>query len=113
MESDDIIALYERVAGLTGRMLAAARDEDWNRFSALETECSGQVAMLQQWTGTGVRTPLSPVMRQRKAKIISKILEDDRQIRTITEPWMNRLDAMMQTSGTERTSAGFGANRSG
>lgn len=108
----DIIALYETVSDITDQMLAAARSGDWEQLAALETQCSSQVAIIRQ--SSGERQPLSPVLRERKAKIISKILSDDREIRNITEPWMAKLQVMMQSTGTERKlNQAYGANRTG
>ncbi len=41
-------------------------------------------------------------MRERKIKIIKKILADDREIRTITEPWMQRLALQISSNNARR-----------
>ncbi len=41
-------------------------------------------------------------MRDRKVKIIQKILADDREIRNITEPWMTRLSMQINSVGAKR-----------
>jgi flagellar protein FliT len=100
MENQEILSLYENVADLMQQMVAAARTGDWERLTALETRCSDQVAIIRQKDSP--RQPLSPHARERKTRIIERILADDRQIRDITEPWMVQLSALMNNAGTVR-----------
>ena len=100
MDSQEILALYESVADITDQMVAAARTGDWEQLTALESRCSTQVAIIKQKDAP--LQPLSPLAREKKTKIIQKILEDDRQIRDITQPWMTQLSALMNSAGTER-----------
>lgn len=112
MDNQEILALYETVADITDKMLAAARTGDWEQLAALESRCSSQVEIIKQ--NDQPRQPLTPLARERKTRIIKKILEDDRQIRDITEPWMAQLSAMMNSVGTERKlSKAYGANQTG
>lgn len=112
MDNQEIIALYETVADITDKMLAAARTGDWEQLAALESRCSSQVEILKK--NDQPRQPLTPTAREHKTRIIKKILEDDRQIRDITEPWMAQLSAMINSAGTERKlSQAYGANQSG
>lgn len=108
MNSEDVLALYESVADITTQMLAAARTGDWEQLAELESRCSRQVEMLKGEEPIA----LQAVERERKVRIIKKILEDDRQIRDITEPWMAQLSAMINSAGTERKLANaYGANQ--
>jgi flagellar protein FliT len=100
MEQDDIISLYETVAGLTDRMLAAARAGDWEELTALENLCATQVEAIRQIQEA--RQPLSPLAREQKVQFIRKILDDDRQIRSITEPWLDDIAALINSSGSKR-----------
>lgn len=112
MNNQEILALYESVADITDQMLAAARTGDWEKLAALESRCSSQVEIIKQ--NDQPRQPLTPLAREQKTRIIKKILEDDRQIRDITEPWMAQLSAMINSAGTERKlSQAYGANQSG
>lgn len=100
MDSQEVIAIYELVADITDKMVAAARIGDWELLAKLESQCSTQVEILKH--NDEPRPPLSETARERKVKIIKKILADDREIRAITEPWMARLTAMLNSTGTER-----------
>lgn len=112
MDNQEILSLYEAVADITDKMLAAARSGDWEQLAALESHCSSQVEIIKQ--NDQQRPPLTATARERKVKIIKKILDDDRQIRDITEPWMAQLTAMINSTGTERKlSQAYGANQSG
>jgi len=109
MNGQEVISLYETVAGLTTQMLDAARSGDWDRLVVLESDCNSQVQRLKH--GEPVE-PLAGPVRQRKVEIIRKILADDREIRNLTEPWMQQLTALMQNAGTERKlSQAYGAQQ--
>lgn len=111
MNGEEVLSLYETVAGITDQMVAAARERDWERLTALEALCASHVATLKREEKP---TPLPTVMREQKVRIIQKILADDREIRSITEPWMQQLSAMINNVGTERKlSQAYGANQSG
>ncbi|RZI42079.1 flagellar protein FliT [Herbaspirillum sp. HC18] len=112
MDNQEILAIYESVADITDKMLAAARTGDWEQLAALESHCSSQVEILKK--NDQQRQPLTPLAREKKTRIIKKILEDDRQIRDITEPWMAQLSAMLKSTGAERKlSQAYGATQSG
>ncbi|HZW14159.1 MAG TPA: flagellar protein FliT [Noviherbaspirillum sp.] len=100
MDNQEILALYETVAGITDQMLEAARTGDWEKLAVLESRCSSQVEIIKQ--NDQPRQPLTPMAREQKTRIIRKILDDDRQIRDITEPWMAKLSMLMNSAGTER-----------
>lgn len=111
MNEQEVIYLYENVATITDQMLAAARNGDWEQLAALEKHCANQVSILK--TGEPP-LPLSGDMRVRKVEIIKKILADDKEIRNITEPWMNKLSKLINSTGAERKlNHAYGANRAG
>jgi flagellar protein FliT len=77
----------------------------------LESRCASNVARLK--TGEAP-TPLPGQARDQKVRIIKKILEHDREIRNITEPWMAQLSALIKNTGTERKlSTAYGSNQTG
>lgn len=94
-----MISLYEEVAVITDQMLVSARTGDWEQLVALETRCSDRVATLKVHAAA---LPLTVEMREKKINIIKKILADDREIRSITQPWMVHLTELINSSGTER-----------
>jgi flagellar protein FliT len=89
MNSTEVLAMYEKVAGLTSQMVAAAQAADMARLSQLETRCVIESAA----TATGVPA-LEGVDRKRKIELLKQIMANDRAIREVTEPWMARVDAI-------------------
>ena len=90
MNQNEVLAMYENVAGLTGKMAAAAQSGDWNGFDTLQ----GQVASQAGAAATGVPA-LDGARRLRKIDLLKQIMANDRAIRDITEPWMGQLDRAM------------------
>jgi flagellar protein FliT len=90
MTSNDVLSMYENLAGLTAKMSLAAKAGDWNTLSSLEKQCTSQACAVE----TGVPA-LSGAPRMRKIDLLKQILANDRAIRDVTEPWMNKLDTMM------------------
>ena len=90
--SFEIIAIYEAILAITGRMLKAAQDADWERLITLEHECRGLTKRLLINDGNKA---LSSDLRQRKQEIIQQILADDAEIRILTQPWMAQLQNIL------------------
>eukprot|EP01032_Pedospumella_encystans_P027799 gene27798-31401_t len=76
-------------------------------FPALETlkdELDGMLAVLEKQTAMASATvaagatvaPLDGAARQRKIDLLKQILANDRAIRDVTEPWLNRTPGMAQ-----------------
>lgn len=111
MNNEEIISLYESVADITEQMLAAARSNDWEHLTALESHCASHARTLEKCEPVAA---LSGPMRVRKLTIIQKILANDREIRDITAPWMAQLSSLMNNSSTERKlSMTYGSNQAG
>jgi flagellar protein FliT len=109
MNSFELLIVYEKVAQITADMLVAARANDWELLSKLESDCSGHVSTLKKFEGP---TELPPELKTKKVAIIKQILADDRSIRDITEPWMQNLANLMKSSSTSRKlSQSYGANQ--
>jgi flagellar protein FliT len=96
MNCDDVINLYENLSLLTRQMLEAARGQDWKRLRELEEACAAEIGRLHE---DAPLPALSGEMRARKLRILQRILADDREIRTITEPWMDKLSLLINSSG--------------
>jgi flagellar protein FliT len=90
MTSNDVLSMYENIAGLTAKMAVAAENGDWDSLALLEKQC----ALQSKAAATGVPT-LEGDSRKRKIELLKQIMANDRAIRDITEPWMGRLDAAM------------------
>jgi len=97
MEYQNTIALYEDVAELTKQMLSAARQQDWDKLTELETSCAQHVVHLKMIKEA---LPLAKDGRERKVASIKSILEDDREIRNLVSPWMARLNLLINSHNT-------------
>lgn len=100
MDSTHTMMTYKAILATTGKMLAAAQNSEWDQLIVLEQECKQLTEMLK-------REDLEPILDkellQKKVKIIHQILDDDAQIRAITEPWMVRLQDMLSINGRTRS----------
>jgi len=91
MTSNEVLAMYENIAGLTNRMTAAASAGDWNGLDKLENQCAAAASA----TIGGVPA-LEGGQRLRKIDLLKQILANDRAIREMTDPWMGQLERTMQ-----------------
>jgi flagellar protein FliT len=108
MNSQEVISIYETIAIITNQMLVAARCANWTQLARLEKVCAQHVETIK----SNEREAAQGAIRERKVKIIQKILADDREIRNITEPWMAQLSRQINSVGTKRKLAqSYGANR--
>jgi len=87
MTSNDVLAMYENLNGLTGQMKAAAQAGDWNGFDKLNVQAS-----VAAGAAIGGVPALDGAKRQRKIDLIKQLMANDRAIRDVTEPWMGQVD---------------------
>ena len=100
MDSTQTIMTYTAILATTGKMLAAAQNNEWDQLISLEQECRQLTEILKN---NDPEPMLDKELLQKKVKIIHQILDDDAQIRAITEPWMTRLQDMLSTNGRTRS----------
>lgn len=101
MDNTHTINIYENILNTTNRMLAAARNNEWDQLVALEQECRKLTDELII-NNAEHEFNLSDELQQQKVKIIHQVLANDAQIRTITEPWMIQLQNILDTTKCER-----------
>jgi flagellar protein FliT len=90
MTSNEVLAMYENIAALTGRMAHAARDGDFDGLARLETQCALQASA----TKSGVPA-LEGAQRLRKIDLLKQIMANDRAVREVTEPWHGQIERAM------------------
>ena len=93
MGDEDVLRIYGTVSVKTSQMLDAAQRGDWDRLVELETECRALIDTLKH--ADEGPSPPGPDYIERKAELIRKVLADDVEIRKHTEPWMERLQALL------------------
>jgi flagellar protein FliT len=91
MTPNEVLSMYENIAGLTGKMAVAAQTGDWNGFDNLKAQCSAQAAP----ASTGVPA-LDGAKRLSKIALLKQIMANDRAIRDVTEPWADQLAIAMR-----------------
>ena len=90
---ENVLNIYGSVADKTGQMLDAARNSDWERLVELEKDCRALIETLKRVDDPAAQPDAHYV--QRKTEIIRKVLADDVEIRKHTEPWMEKLQAIL------------------
>ena len=90
MTSNEVLAMYENLATLSGRMASAAGEGDWTQLAQLETQAALHAAAAK----SGVPA-LEGAQRKRKIELLKQIMASDRAVRDVTEPWMGQLDRAM------------------
>jgi len=107
MTNAEVLTAYSAMAALTQKMVAAASTGDWDGLETLETQVAAHVATLR---GNEEAVTLDAAERQQKLGLIKQMLDDDRQIRDLTMPWMAQLSKLINNTGTERRlAAAYGA----
>ncbi len=99
LNAPEVLSLYQAMAELTGQMVTAAGESDWERLVLLEQRCARHVQTLREHEPAQA---LSGAGRQKKIDLIKQLLADDRAIRDLTAPWMRHLSALINNTGTER-----------
>ncbi|MEW7850921.1 flagellar protein FliT [Massilia aurea] len=87
MNANDVLAVYENLAGLTGQMAQAAKAGDWNEFAHLNMEAKVQAA-----PAAAGMPALTGAKRLSKIELLKQLMANDRAIRDVTEPWNAQVD---------------------
>ena len=97
--SSQVIAHYESLSALTGQMLAAARDGEWDHLISIQQQCGELVAIIKP-LDAGIM--LDKATLQHKKRLINKILLEDTEIRSRVQTWMSQLELNMQSNRQEQ-----------
>jgi flagellar protein FliT len=92
MTSIEVLSVYEAMLALTGQLVVAASNNDWEQFMLLEQRCATH---LQTLNNGDAALPMTGANRQKKIALMKNLLSDDRKIRDLTTPWMSRLAALV------------------
>jgi flagellar protein FliT len=93
-----LLGYYEALERASTDMLAAARAADWDQVVKLEGAC---VLLIAQLKHAASQHGLAAEEAKRKSRIMQRILVNDAEIRSLAEPWLDELDAMI--GGKPRT----------
>lgn len=87
--SSDTLQQYERIADITGRMLRKARKNHWQDVVELSQDYFQAVEHLKQ-----INT-LSYAERTARRDLLTRILQDDAEIRQLATPELQRLGHLL------------------
>lgn len=94
---------FEEMAQISTEMVAAAVANDWDRLTQLEKgmhELRKALAILEP---AGAQLPgLDASEQQRKAELITRILEDAEVVRTHVDPWMVSTRKLLSDGARDR-----------
>lgn len=89
---EKIMSSYDAIAAASGRMLEAARAADWDGLVAAERECAGLIEEVRRLNSS---EKLSAACQARRMTAIRKVLAHDAEIRSITQPWLEKLESFL------------------
>ena len=98
MSTAQVIANYEALSALTGKMRDAAMRGEWDDLIAIEQQRGKLVAAMKPLDS---QARLDEATRQRKNALITEILAADAEIRNLTQAWMDQFQLTMQSSVQE------------
>ena len=108
MTSNEMLATYESLSELTGTMVSAAQQGEWDHLATLEQRCQAHVGSLMQ----AAPVKLNENEQRTKVAIIRTILQNDAQIRALAEPRMNELQQRLHIMrSSQRSVEAYGAQR--
>src|SRR5690606_22616 len=84
-----LISHYQAIADLTGRMLSEARATRWDAVVALGEQYHQAVEMLRELDVLSVED------REARRELLSRILDDDANIRRLAMPELERLSGLL------------------
>lgn len=93
--SDQMFACYDTIVHVTGRMLDAAREDDWDTVIDLQKRYAALVDTLRPAYG---RFRLDASQRLRVEDLTRRILADESQVRERVAPRLARLSALMASN---------------
>ncbi len=108
MTSNEMLTTYESLSALTGTMLSAARQGEWDHLAELEQQCKGYVGSLM----SAAPIALNQAEQRTKVAIIRTILQNDAKIRELTQPRLHELQQRLSMSrAAQRSVEAYGAQR--
>lgn len=88
---------YEEALRLSERMLACAREAQWDELVAVE---QARAAVLDRLRGREGGPESDPGLRARKREALARMLACDEEVGTLTQDWMRELRAVLDAEQT-------------
>ena len=96
---NSIFAMYEKLWLLTRQMLDAAQRDDWDTLIEVELMRDTLVEHIASYDGL---SDMTEIERQKTSELIQRILVADEEIQALTVIWMDELQEMLGSIGTEK-----------
>jgi flagellar protein FliT len=84
----NLLGYYHAIEESSRKMLEAAKDQDWDTMVRYEGSCAVLIEQLKVRART---ESLDEAKRREKTSIMLRILNNDAQIRTLVEPWLDHV----------------------
>lgn len=99
MTHADIIFVYKTLAELTGQMLIAAHNAEWELLDRLQVRCD---EFFQYLRDNDTTPPSTEEDVAEKRTLIETVLRNQQQISQIVEPVLQQLSAQIKNTQNER-----------
>jgi flagellar protein FliT len=94
---ESLLQHYQAIADISARMRAMAQSQQWDSLVALGIEYHRAVEQLKQLD------PLGDDERAARRELLTRILDNDAQIRQLVAPELDRLSHLLGTIKRQRT----------
>lgn len=88
-----LIDYYKAIEDSSAKMRDAAKIEDWDEVARFEGACA---VLIEQLRHQSRSEDLLPEQRAEKTRIMQRILQNDAQIRYLTEPWLSHVEQRLE-----------------
>jgi flagellar protein FliT len=95
----EVINIYNGISQIMGAMVHAAKRRDWESLQALENQCRPLTRTLME---SEAEVELDDHLKREKLDLLRKILADDTAIRHETQPWMDELQQLIRSTGSQQ-----------
>ena len=90
----NLLGYYHAIEESSRKMLEAAKDQDWDTIVRYECTCA---VLIEQLKMQARIENLDAPKRQEKVSIMLRILQNDAQIRSLVEPWLDQVSQHVDT----------------
>ena len=91
MAQQMLIDYYKAIEDSSRKMLEAAKAQNWDEVVRFEGTCA---VLIEQLRYQSQVEELSQELRQEKTRIMTRILLNDAEVRSLAEPWLNQGDRL-------------------
>jgi flagellar protein FliT len=89
----NLLGYYHAIEESSRKMLEAAKDQDWDTMVRYEGSCAVLIEQLRFHARTA---ELDAKARKEKTQVMLRILQNDAQIRYLTEPWLAHCEESLE-----------------